>query len=186
MNQFENMTAEHYHVDTDLPISNFSHCHIGILHHLDGLSDLLQKLNDKEAAQKIAQDALAYFQGGLIAHHKEEEAELFPAVRSSAQAGDEMDHVNQLIDQLTREHKDLESAWSALEPALKEIIKGRPSTIDHVHFQLLIRHYKAHARLEETEFLPLAEKILGRNSNHLAALGLSLHLRHTPRIPSHI
>jgi hypothetical protein len=41
MPQFENMTAEHYQVDTDLPISNFSHCHIGILNHLDRLTELL-------------------------------------------------------------------------------------------------------------------------------------------------
>jgi hypothetical protein len=50
----------------------------------------------------------------------------------------------------------------------------------------LISRYKAHAGLEETVFLPLAEKILGRNSNHMAALGLSLHMRHVPQIPSHI
>lgn len=30
----------------------------------------------------------------------------------------------------------------------------------------------------ETEFLPLSQTILGRNSNHMAALGLSLHMRH--------
>jgi hypothetical protein len=40
--------------------------------------------------------------------------------------------------------------------------------------------YNAHANYEETEFLPLAETILGRNANHMAALGLSLHMRHTP------
>ena len=30
-------------------------------------------------------------------------------------------------------------------------------------------------------FLPLAERILGRNGNHMAALGLALHLRHAPQ-----
>lgn len=57
---------------------------------------------------------------------------------------------------------------------------------DHVNFQILINRYKAHANSEETVFLPLAEKILGRNSNHMAALGLSLHMRHAPHFPSHI
>lgn len=38
--------------------------------------------------------------------------------------------------------------------------------------------YQRHASVEETEFLPLAQEILERNSNHLAALGLSLHMRH--------
>ena len=32
-------------------------------------------------------------------------------------------------------------------------------------------------------FLPLSQTILGRNSNHLAALGMSMHMRHaTPQV----
>ncbi len=42
------------------------------------------------------------------------------------------------------------------------------------------------ARCEELEFLPLSEQILGRNGNHMAALGLSLHMRHQPVILGHI
>jgi hypothetical protein len=38
--------------------------------------------------------------------------------------------------------------------------------------------YLAHARLEEDVFLPLSQTILGRNSNHMAALGMSMHMRH--------
>jgi len=186
MPKFDNMSAEHYLVDTDLPLSNFSHCHIGILHHFDHLSELLQVMSDAEAAKKIAKEAVDYFHLGMKAHHQEEERELFPAVLSSATPGEERELVAQLIEKLTQEHVGLESAWKELEPALKEIIKGHANTLDHVHFKLLIKHYKAHAVSEETVFLPLAEKILGRNSNHMAALGLSLHMRHVPHIPSHI
>lgn len=186
MPQFENMTAEHYAVDTDLPLSNFSHCHIGILHHLDHLSQIPKLIGDAEAAKKIAKEAMDYFHLGMKAHHQEEERELFPAVLSSAVAGEERTLVAQLVEKLTNEHRGLETAWKELEPGLKEIIKGHANTLDHVHFNLLISRYKAHAGSEETVFLPLAEKILGRNSNHMAALGLSLHMRHVPHIPSHI
>ena len=186
MPQFENMTAEHYAVDTDLPLSNFSHCHIGILHHLDHLSQIPKLMGDAEAAKKIAKEAMDYFHLGMKAHHQEEELELFPAVLSSAFAGEERTLVAQLVEKLTQEHRGLESAWKGLEPGLKEIIKGHANTLDYVHFNLLISRYKAHAGSEETVFLPLAEKILGRNSNHMAALGLSLHMRHVPHIPSHI
>ena len=186
MPKFENMTAEHYPVDTDLPLNNFSHCHIGILHHLDHLSELLKLMGDAEAAKKIAKEALDYFHLGMKAHHLEEELELFPAVLSSAIPGGERTLVAQLIEKLTHEHRGLERAWKELEPSLKEIMKGHANTLDHVHFNLLISRYKAHAGSEETIFLPLAEKILGRNSNHMAALGLSLHMRHIPHIPSHI
>ena len=53
MPKFDNISAEHYSVDTDLPLSNFSHCHIGILHHFDHLSELLQVMSDTEAAKKL-------------------------------------------------------------------------------------------------------------------------------------
>ena len=42
----------------------------------------------------------------------------------------------------------------------------------------LVSQYRAHAQFEEQEYLPLAQQILGRNGNHMAALGLSLHMRH--------
>ena len=186
MPKFDNISAEHYSVDTDLPLSNFSHCHIGILHHFDQLSELLQVMSNADAAKKIAKEAVDYFHLGMKAHHQEEERELFPAVLSSTIPGDERALVAQLVEKLTQEHRALENAWRDTEPALKEIIKGHANTVDHVHFKLLIKRYKAHAGSEETVFLPLAEKILGRNSNHMAALGLSLHMRHVPHIPSHI
>jgi hypothetical protein len=72
MPKFENMSAEHYAVDTEVPLSNFSHCHIGILHHLDHLSELLQVMGDAQAAKKIAKEALDYFHLGMKAHHQEE------------------------------------------------------------------------------------------------------------------
>ena len=89
MPKFDNMSAEHYSVDTDLPLSNFSHCHIGILHHFDQLSELLQVMGNADAAKKIAKEAVDYFHLGMKAHHQEGERELFPAVLSSAIPGDE-------------------------------------------------------------------------------------------------
>lgn len=186
MVNFENMTAEHYQVDAESPIDNFSHCHIGLLHHFERLAELLHQLKDAEAASKIAQETLNYFHLGLHAHHQEEEVDLFPAVLKSAMPGDELTQVQAMVDRLILDHQEMESAWKQLEPALKEIIKGHVPSVDHVHFQILINRFKAHARSEETLFLPLAEKVLGRNSNHMAALGLSLHMRHLPHIPTYI
>ena len=71
------MTAEHYSVDTDRPLTNFRHCHIGILHHFDQLSELLQVMSDADAAKKIAKEAVDYFHLGMKAHHQEEEREFF-------------------------------------------------------------------------------------------------------------
>jgi hypothetical protein len=52
--------------------------------------------------------------------------------------------------------------------------------------QRLVTEYTAHASYEETDFLPLSETILGRNSNHMAALGLSLHMRHVKPVAAYI
>lgn len=42
----------------------------------------------------------------------------------------------------------------------------------------LVTDYLTHARFEEAQFLPLAQRSLGRNSHHMAALGSSQHIRH--------
>jgi hypothetical protein len=50
----------------------------------------------------------------------------------------------------------------------------------------LVSVYRAHATFEEHAFLPLSEEILGRNPNHLAALGLSLHIRQLKPVAGYI
>ena len=111
-------------------------------------------------------------------HHAEEESELFPAVLASAARGVERDKVQAIVDELTAEHRQVEAAWSTLEPKLKAVAKGRGAEVDGAEVTALVQTYQAHARYEEEIFLPLSQAILGRNSNHLAALGMSMHMRH--------
>lgn len=179
-------SPEKYGVDTEAPLTNFNHCHIGILHQMARLSELPALLGPAVLAQKIASEAVDFFHRGMLAHHQEEERELFPAVQHSAKIGNERMVVDQLVDGLTQDHRALEQLWEAIEPALKKIAKGKEATLDTASLQALVARYNDHASAEEKQFLPLAEKILGRNSNHMAALGLSLHMRHAPRILSHI
>jgi hypothetical protein len=86
--------------------------------------------------------------------------------------------VQALADRLTAEHRMIEAIWKNLEPELKLVAKGRDTRLDHRDVEFLVRNYLEHARFEEAEFLPLSQRILGRNKNHMAALGLSLHMRH--------
>ena len=171
MRQHTNTSPENYTVDTDAPLTNFNHCHIGILNHIDRLSELPALLGPAMLAQKIASQAVEFFHRGMFAHHQEEERELFPAVQHSANMGEE---------------RALEQLREGRERALKKVAKGQETHLDMANLQALVERYTAHADAEERVFLPLAEKILGRNSNHMAALGLSLHMRHAPRILSHI
>lgn len=162
------------------PIQDFSHCHDGIVSKLDMLGELPDVLAPAARARDIAEKAVAFFHVAIFEHHQDEERELFPAVLSSADPGEEMAQVKAMVRRLTDEHRALEALWQQLEPGLKKLAKGQLCDINVAEVQRLVTQYKAHANYEEAEFLPLSQTILGRNANDLSALGLSLHMRHTP------
>ena len=162
------------------PIQDFSHCHATILTQLDQLAQLPALLAPAAQARQIADRALEFFREAIFEHHLDEERELFPAVLASAQKGAEADQVQALAQRLTDEHRGLEAAWKRLESGLKHVAKGKDGHLDAADIDRLVSQYRAHAALEESAYLPLAQTILGRNQHHLEALSLSLHLRHMP------
>ena len=159
------------------PIQSFSHCHEGIMSRLQAMDRLPALMAAAEQARTLASTSVAFFRKAVVEHHADEERELFPAVLASATAGEERQQVQALVGQLTREHREIEALWKRLEPGLKALGKGQPATVDAQALQALVSQYQAHAKFEEDVFLPLSQTILGRNSNHMAALGLSLHIR---------
>lgn len=168
------------------PLAGFADCHVGILKRLSVLDQLPALLEPAARARRIAADSLTFFREAIFEHHLDEERELFPAVLASAQPGEERLHVQSMVDRLTREHRILEGLWKVLEKDLKHVAKGHDADLDVEEVRALVAAYASHATLEEVEFLPLCQEILGRNGNHLAALGLSLHLRHAPPVVGHI
>lgn len=161
------------------PIRSFSHCHDGIVAQLRRLDELPALLEPAARARTVAADTLRLVRDVVFEHHAEEERELFPAVLASAAKGEERDRVKDVVEQLTREHRRVEAEFEKLEPKLKAIAKGHQTDVDVVAIEAVVAEYLAHAKFEEEVFLPLAQQILGRNSDHMAALGLSLHARHT-------
>ncbi len=160
------------------PLDQFSDCHAGILSHLHTLAGLPALARAAAQARQTATDTVAFFRDVIYEHHAQEEKELFPAVLASAQSGDEQRQVQQVVERLTREHRDIEARWARLEPALRDVARGRDADLDAEAVDALVRRYEEHASFEEREFLPLSHTILGRDDRHLAALGLSLHMRH--------
>jgi hemerythrin-like domain-containing protein len=160
------------------PIDDFSQCHVGIVAHLQALGELPALLEPAARARRIAADTVTFFRDAVYEHHAEEERELFPAVLASAAKGAEHDKVQAIVAELTAEHRQVEAAWSKLQPKLKAVAKGHEADVDGAEIMALVQTYQAHARYEEEVFLPLSQAILGRNSNHLAALGMSMHMRH--------
>jgi hypothetical protein len=161
------------------PIQDFSNCHAGILGKLDLLGELPALLEPAARARIIATTAVGFFRAAIFEHHQDEERELFPAVLASAADGEERAQVQRIVRQLTDEHRALEALWKRLETPLKKVARGQAADLDVPALAQLVAQYRAHARFEEEAFLPLSQAILGRNSRHLAALGLSLHMRHT-------
>jgi hemerythrin-like domain-containing protein len=170
----------------DAPISNFTNCHSGILKRLNALDELPALLEPAARARQLAEQSLEFFREAIFEHHLEEERELFPAVIASAQPGEELSRVKAMAQRLTDEHRRIEALWKTLESGLKRVAKGQATDLDTSDVHRLVSEYTAHARYEETEFLPLSEAILSRNSNHMAALGMSLHMRHVKPVNAYI
>lgn len=173
-----NRSINPHSAPVDEPLQTFPQCHAGILSQLEALGELPTLAAAGARARVIAADSLALFKHAVIDHHAEEESDLFPAVLRSAQPGQEHDLVQVLVSQLTSEHRTIEALWKRVEPSISATAKGKDADVNSALVAELVRAYNAHARLEEAQFLPLAETILGRNDNHMAALGMSLHARH--------
>lgn len=170
----------------DQPLNNFSQCHAGISARLTVLGELPALLAPAARARQIAEESLEFFREAIFEHHLEEERELFPAVLASAHPGEEAERVKAMIARLTQEHRKVESLWKHLEKGLKPVARGHSSDLDVRELEQLVAEYQAHARYEEAEFLPLSQEILGRNSNHMAALGMSLHMRHSRPVAAYV
>lgn len=171
------MSAEPADTAGDTPLSTFTRCHLGIVSQLQASAELPELAQAAERARAIAQATLDLFDKAVLAHHEEEEDDLFPAVLRSATPA-ERPAVDLMVKRLTAQHREIEALWKRLEPSVRALARGAPASLDGDAMSELVQRYLQHARDEETHFLPLAETILARNGNHMAALGMSLHIRH--------
>ena len=165
-------------VARDQPIQDFSDCHVGIVNILDELTALAQQRSPVAQRREVAGRILKFFRDVVTAHHSEEEVELFSAVLADATAGAERKTVEDIVHQLVGEHRRIEGLYAGIAPVLGPMESGGDVLLNAAEVAALVDAYIAHARYEEEVFLPLAQRILGRNSDHMAALGLALHIRH--------
>ena len=173
--------ARQQQIDTDQPINTFMQCHAGFVTRLRVFAQLPELVEQARSAQLLAQEMLEMFRGPVLEHHADEERELFPAVLRSAQPGAEAQAAQQMVQRLESEHRYIEGLWKQLENQVGAAARGKAPELDAQAMEELVLAYLVHASFEEQHFLPLAEKILSRNGNHMAALGVALHLRHAPQ-----
>ena len=69
------------------------------------------------------------------------------------------------IDELTQQHRLLKTSGENLVRAIDDIVNGSISSRDQVagYARTYITDLRTHMRTEETEILPLAERLLGRH-----------------------
>jgi hemerythrin-like domain-containing protein len=171
-------TCQPVHIDP--PLAGFSECHHDFVAQLHSALYLPDLVTAAAKARAMARDLLKMFSEGVSVHHAEEERELFPAVLRAAEPGPEMDEVRAMVAQLVREHRDMEARWATLRPSVEAAARGETPALDAALIEDMVQHFFAHAHFEEEHFLPLAQKILGRHDEAMAALGRTLHERHQP------
>lgn len=169
-------TSEPVHIDG--PLAGFSECHHDFVAQLHSALYLPELVAAAAKARAMANDLLKMFGQDVVTHHAEEERELFPAVLRAAQPGAELDEVRAMVAQLVREHREMEARWAELQPAVEAVARGESPAVDAALIQDMVQHFFAHAHSEEEHFLPLAQTILGRHGEAMAALGRALHERH--------
>ena len=164
------------------PIRQFSGAHDGILRGLNDLAEVPDLAKAMERARSKAAAVIELFDKVVLVHHADEEQELFVSVQRSCRDAREAAQVQTMVDRLKAEHRSVEAMWKKVRPAVAHTAAGKvqgPAYTEDV--AKLVRLYGEHARFEEEMFLPLADRILSRNENHMAALDIALHLRHAPQ-----
>lgn len=165
----------------DAPLQDFSDCHAGFVRLLETSLALPEMLAAAARARACAAEVVTMFRDSLLAHHDDEERELFPAVLQAAQRGDEAARAQAMIEQLVREHREIAQLWKQLEADMQAVANGSLRRMDAELLHELVRRFNEHVRTEEAEFLPFSQAVLGRQSENLGALGLALHRRHEAR-----
>jgi hemerythrin-like domain-containing protein len=160
------------------PLQDFSRCHVGFVTVLGTSLDLPEMIATAARSRSCAVDLLKMFRDRLLAHHDDEERDLFPAVLRVAQPGDETDRARAMVAQLVREHREIAQLWAQLEPAVQAIANGYLPPLDSALLRELVRRFNDHVRVEEEEFLPFAQQVLARQAEDMSMLGLALHRRH--------
>ena len=142
------------------------HAHRAALDMLGHLDVLLRHLVDQgadEDARRQAREVLAYFDGPGLAHHAQEEREVFPTLLASGDAA-----LVQHVHRLQQDHGWIEEDWRELAPQVKAIASGY-DWYELAMLQAAVPVFgellREHITLEECVVYPAARHLL-RHARH--------------------
>lgn len=163
--------------DFDHPFDMLRACHERIRAQLDTLARLVNHVTVHgcdDAAQQAAGNILRYFCTAGRYHHEDEENDLFPCLIAAAK-GQDAERAALLVAELTAGHRELERLWEKPREVLERLARSEMALLDPAAVEHLIAAYRSHIEFEETNLLPLAEKLLGEDA--VAGLGRSMARR---------
>ena len=141
------------------------------------LVDHLQTHGSDETAREAATGVLRYFSTAAVHHHADEEDDLFPALIESV-AGSDAVRLRQLIERLQEDHDALTQRWTALRPALLQVLAGQSLHLDGTLVREFGEKYDQHIAIEEQELLPMARRWLKQQT--LQHIGQAMKERRSP------
>jgi pyridoxamine 5'-phosphate oxidase len=161
----------------DQPIAVLKHCHDRIRKQLATMEKLLAHLPSHgadEQARQAAGAVLKYFDKAAHLHHDDEEQDLVPMLRATAQ-GEDAATLEQLVPGILQEHDEMDAMWQGLHEQLSEIASGSGAALSAADVHRFTERYTAHMEREEAFIAPMAKRLF--SAEQMAQLGTAMQLR---------
>jgi hemerythrin-like domain-containing protein len=167
----------------EAPLAMLAACHERIEAQcatLQRLAAHVAKHGGDDPARTAARGIIRYFDTAGRHHHDDEEHDLFPALIESM-AGSDPVCIRELIESLKAEHRELDRRWQALRGWLAQIETGTSPAPPPPAQQIgeFVDGYERHIAREESELLPMAERLL--DDHTLAMIGRTMSERRGAR-----
>jgi len=163
--------------DFDQPIAVLKHCHGRIRKQLATLEKLLDHLprhGADDQARQAAGAVLRYFDKAAHLHHDDEEQDLIPMLRATAQ-GEDAAILQALAPTILQDHKDMDALWQDLHEQLTAIAEGMGTALSESQVRRFVASYTAHMEREESTMAPMALRLF--SPEQMARLGQAMQLR---------
>jgi hemerythrin-like domain-containing protein len=144
------------------PLAVFSDCHTLTLRQCEALRRLalyVHQCGCDVHARRFGQHLVRCFDQLVPRGHEQEEALLFPAVLESMTGSDAV-CLREVSSGLTWQHRSLETQWDTLRAQVCALCAGQADALDLDAVDAFIDAHRRHIDLEESEFLPMAARLL--------------------------
>jgi len=153
----------------DEPLDMLAACHERIEAQLGTLEKLIEHVSTQgadAAAREAATQVMRYFDTAGADHHRDEDEDMFPLLRSLA-AERNRPEVSAVINGLEEDHSIMEAQWSRLRERLEAVAAGRDARLDTEDVARFAWLYRRHMEKEAALVLPFAREAISETERAL-------------------